>query len=188
MLFYSTFENLIKIRLSDLRELIRKGFATEGQGVQHRATLTLNENSLYGQLSFALLFDGERLQIKWEDTEGKQRQQSIWITTEPSNLMAGRYVPYFLCNGYRCRTLYGNGQVFCSRKQLPFIHYSSQKESRTDRIVRPRREPYRDFGKPYYRGELTPYGRKILKHEQREDSRAEAMLSYLNNLTSKYAR
>ena len=107
--------------------------------------------------------------FKWS-YQGQDYQQAVDIEYLPSNLGKGA-VPYFLCphNGLYCRKLYTNGKVLVGRRA--FYHtYENNIHSRTQReqdryykLICCESEPYR---KRYYKGKLTPFGRKIERLEQ----------------------
>ena len=70
--------------------------------------------------------------------------------------------------------------AFISRRALSGAMYSSQTKSKWDRAMyngclREDFVPYKRYGKLYYRGKLTPYGKRIERHQNIVD-RAEVML------------
>ena len=64
-------------------------------------------------------------------------------------------------------------------------------ESRHSRAISYREEPYRKHGKEYYRGKLTPYGKRCIRYEVREQSifgELEKFLERLQNLNKENAK
>lgn len=107
----------------------------------------------------------------WTDSEtGKDLTQRIEVEQQESHLIAGAHVYYFLCPVLhrRCKKLYLIGDGFrCSRAFKH--HYPQQNKSHVDRLYYEYHspEPYRDNGKMYYRGKLTPYGKRVQKYEEK---------------------
>lgn len=108
----------------------------------------------------------------WTDSEtGQHLNQKIEVERQESHLVAGAHVYYFLCpvTHRRCKKLYLIGDGFrCSKA---FRHYYPQQhKSHRDRIrVYDDDAPYRAKGKMYYRGELTPYGKRVQRWEEKEE-------------------
>lgn len=124
------------------------------------------------------------LYLRWEDC-GERYFQRIDILRQRSNLIAGSSVYYFFCQGYRSRKLFYLCGQFRSRRSFRHV-YPEQMESHGDRAISYREEPYRKYGKPVYRGKLTPYGKKCDKYEQNEEARAAAMYAHLGRVLHKH--
>lgn len=118
------------------------------------------------------------LTISFEDEDGKKIERNIQVLEERSNLpsLSGSKVYYFICprQGVKCRILYRVGSYFWSRRAFNAV-YPVQMESRQGRQIRYREEPYRRNGKHYYRGKITPYGKRCIRFEQHEEGALEAM-------------
>ena len=113
----------------------------------------------------------ESLLFKWE-ADGQEREQRVWLTSRPSNLVDGASCLYFLCPYTHriCRKLYTDGNVLASRYSFPHT-YSERNYS----------HKWREFNKSLklllflddeenfkgkrerYRGRLTRYGRKVAR-------------------------
>ena len=129
--------------------------------------------------------------LKWEE-EGKRYEQNIYVVGEPSNIrsLSGTFVYYFLCprTGVKCRTLYKiHGRGFYSRNALPKALYPIQIESKKFRDIRySYKEPYRRHGKEYYRGKLTPYGKKCQRYEEAVERSEEAFITWTSKFIKKW--
>lgn len=126
-------------------------------------------------LSYRITYEEERaaLLFKWTDQGGEVRKVRVKIQEERSNLGRGS-VYYFLCpvTGERCRKLFLDGKVICSRRAFRH-HYELQEGTKLDRAyirLRKLMGAEEKSRKAYYRGRLTPYGRKLLRDEAKFDS------------------
>lgn len=176
--YYAILQNNPCIPLRFLQELITRTVGGE-TGLVGKFTL--------GGYEFEVSFSSEKmlLTLKWEPEKGEERIQRIRILSEESNLHNGSSVYYFRCpvKGVKCRKLFYIGGCFMSRRA--FYHkYPTQQRSHRDRIIMQRPEPYRRGGKRYYRGKLTPYGRRCEKYEEWEEARElelyEWSMKYIN--------
>ena len=93
----------------------------------------------------------------------------IKIATRTANIGHG-VVRYFVCpkTNSLCRNLYLCGGMFVSRKAMSGAMYQTQAESKQMRLwrqllVEPQK---RKFGKEYYRGKLTPYGKRLRRYDE----------------------
>lgn len=166
--YYTILHQNPQIRLCWFVPLIKRAQST-GKSVTTKEAIPLNglDYTLYFVPKVTAGADGEiTLYLSWED-DGEQHRQQITILQEESNLVAGSFVYYFLCpHGYKCKKLFYIGNRFRSRRS--FRHsYGRQRQSHHQRAISPYPEPYRDYGKRYYRGELTPYGKRCLRYEER---------------------
>lgn len=150
---------------------------------QRQKAYFLKDCMRIGDITYSVGFDPflMELTIKWVE-EGHRNEQKILVLQEPSNIrsLSGAFVYYFLCprTGVKCRTLYKMmGGGFYSRKALPRAYYPLQIDSKKWRYINyPPEEsaPYRRNGKAYYRGKLTPYGKKLQRWEKAKDRQDEA--------------
>lgn len=158
---------LYKIKLTPLKGYIKRCKK------EHKAqTLCLTFHPSGYRLEITYNPAKDVLLIRTED--GIKRVQLI---EAESNLGKGK-VLYFLCprTGKRCRTLYSDGEVVLSR--YAFKHtYSRRRLSHIDREIIPTADPYRSRGKMHYRGKLTPYGKRVLKWDKKQE---EGMEKYLD--------
>lgn len=160
---------LIRIKLSDFKPLIKEAIS-RGKPMQGSGKVGSGHIGAFS-LDCSFFPDEMRLSITLTDEEGTQTaKQSIRVKAEKSNLI-GSNVFYFVCNGFKCRTLYSDGRGFYSRKA--FSHsYSSQRKGHRQRIASPKEvEPIRKGGKMYYKGKLTPYGKRVQKFNAYEERR-----------------
>lgn len=127
------------------------------------------------------------LLLEWED-EGEAYRQRITIQAEESNLIKGSEVYYFLCaSGNKSRTLFYIGNVWKDRRS--FRHrYGSQTRSRQQRELDlwHREEPTRCNGKEYYRGKLTPYGKRLQRWNEQQERGSEALLKFIGAAKNKF--
>lgn len=105
---------------------------------------------------------------------GEERTQRVTLRYKPSNLGLNPF-PYFVCpyTGRLCRKLFTDGKTIISR--WGFKHtYSKRNFSRkyreADRILSSLEEPERKYRKIQYRGKLTPYGKKLFAHYEKQAS------------------
>jgi hypothetical protein len=125
------------------------------------------------------------LTLEWRDEEQLYKQR-VLILQEESNLKSGSFVYYFLCPyGYKSRQLFYINNGWRSRRS--FRHsYSTQNQSHLQRSFNQLPEPYRKYGKKRYRGELTPYGRRCLRFEMKEELLEEALLERAARILLRY--
>ncbi len=152
-----------------------------------KGNFTLN-NIKYDFTIYFLPEDGKQmvntLRLDWISPQGESYTDRIALVNRKSNLISSSSYTMFLTSKGSCRYLYQNyNGMFVSRDHLKFYHYQSQhknnyKSDKKDRKVESlfelldidRNSPYRRNGKRYYKGELTPYGKRCLKYEQRCES------------------
>ena len=173
---------LVRFKLSYIKEDIAEALRT---GKEVGAKTEVN-TSLFGRWELSCVFFPKRMELGLLliNGDGQTIKQMVEIKEEDSNLNNGSKVYYFLCRGHKCRTLYSNGTGFYPRQV--FRHcYQQQKLSHRDRIVRPKKEPYRAYGKEFYRGKLTPYGKRVRSYnryeERREEEIIKGMLRFFGN-------
>lgn len=112
------------------------------------------------------------MELRWQDKEGSNHFDVIPIAERKSNLGKG-YFYTFVCPRSRkpCRKFLIDGKGYLvSPRYFPRTHYSRQYDTR-DKYYYPssyfsEKEPYKKHGKEYYRGKLTPYGKRVLRHER----------------------
>lgn len=105
------------------------------------------------------------LTIDW--TRDREFSQKIEIIQEESNLVKGSYVYYFLVDGYKSRKIYYVGGIWKSRRAFRHL-YAQQGQSRLMREFQllNRENPYTPKGKEYYRGKITPYGKRLKRYNE----------------------
>lgn len=147
------------------------------------------ENSTYylkdvevGGLRFSARYipDSATLTLIWTEY-GETRFCDVQIVHEHSNLNSEHKVRYFLCSltKKKSRVLYKAGKFLCSGKALNGL-YHSQRLSHRQRQLNTGSYPYRKYGKKYYRGNITPYGLRCGKYEDRELSALAVIGEYIN--------
>ena len=136
-------DHIPRIQLSDIKELIRRQTGTNQKLMQ---LITLNN-------------------IEYRITVSKDKKVKVKLKTEPSNLGNG-IVWYFLCpyTGHKCRKLFIDGNVVASRYAFAHV-YNQSRESKIGRFFSGlnRKNIDRKYGKQFYRGLLTPYGKRLRK-------------------------
>lgn len=160
-------ENIHRLRLSLFYPLLRvaeeAGEAKKGTfqawGIEYTARYYPNT-------------EGGLLSLAWS-YEGKEREERIRIERRGSNLMKSSSVYYFICPycGKAGRLLFTNFERVFGRRA--FRHsYKAQTLSRKDRVLASLwsgGESGRKGGKEYYRGSLTPYGKRLEKHIRNQE-------------------
>lgn len=178
-------DQLTRWRLSFFRPLIdramRNGVRTRFEYVLSR----MGERDIHYTFTFSPV--DMNLIAQWKDEEGTNRKQTIRVFQQESNLNEEYKVLYFLCFGYRCRTLYSDGKGFYSRSSFPH-HYYKQEQSRQQRAFFCGEEPYRKYGKETYRGELTPYGKRIERYERQEYNAYQGLNRFIERISRKAKR
>ncbi|WP_337942981.1 hypothetical protein [Parabacteroides sp.] len=161
-----------RIELSNLKELIKRQFQTD-QKLMQRITFREIEYKI------TLSIEKKELTFKWK-CKKEEKQAKVKLHTEPSNLGNG-VVWYFLCpyTGHKCRKLFLDGNVIASRYAFSHV-YSQSNESRSGRFFTgfALKSPKRKYGKEFYKGKLTPYGKRMAKHYKK--------LKLLNDRVSTY--
>lgn len=174
IIYYKTLKSNPYFSLKDVSILIKKGVIEE--------KISKTRTVYLGGMPYRFSFNPSimTLTIEWED-EAIYRQD-IHIIAESSNLpsQSSSNVYYFVCpgTGLKCRTLYKIGSYFLSRRAFYAI-YPQQMKSKRKRIISYREKPYRKNGKEYYRGKLTPYGKRCIRYENRENRLYEELEKYL---------
>jgi len=187
--YYRNLHSNPSIRLNWFMPLIKRAIET-GEEVTTKKPLPLK--GLDYTITFfpvvAIGIDGRiTLTIEWRD-EGQLYKQRIPILQENSNLISGSFVYYFLCPyGYKSRQLFYIANRWRSRRS--FRHsYSNQNQSHLQRSFNHSPEPYRRYGKERYRGELTPYGKRCLRFEEKEERTEEAFLERAAKILLRYKK
>ena len=123
----------------------------------------------------------------WTDREtGKRLQQRIRVEQQESHLIAGAHVYYFLCpvSYQRCKKLYLICNGFRCRKTFRH-YYLRQHQSHRERIITYDEDaPYRAYGKKYYRGKLTPYGKRVQRWESKEEQSSIQLFGDISKILS----
>lgn len=167
----TTFEGLLSLSITDLKQL---GFLRpnekNGGGVVWKREDGTRRASIYIET------DTRQIPVVRfvYDHGGKVSDYYTPLRFQPSNLNNGGYY-YFCCpvTGRSCRKLYLVGGRFVSRWAFRAL-YEKQTWSKRERadlmaVIRDWAEYERlanqRHRKRYYRGKLTPYGRKLAKYE-----------------------
>ena len=167
-------EDCLKFAIADLKRLryfvpdtIVAGVLSWGNG---QSTIRVKVDNINMVMSLDYVVDGAR-RMKYD----------VAIIEREANIGKG-VVRFFLCpkTNKPCRKLYLHGDMFVSRKAINGAMYRNQTKSKWDRALyngclREGFVPYKRYGKPYYRGKITPYGKRIQRLQNIVD-RAEAML------------
>lgn len=187
--YYRNLHSNPSIRLKWFVPLIERAIET-GKEITTKKAISLNgyDYTLYFTPVVRTDPDGQiSLTLKWRD-EGESYTQTITIVQEESNLISGSFVYYFLCPfGYKSKQLFYIASRWRSRRS--FRHsYSSQNKSHRQRDFNHLTEPYRRYGKERYRGELTPYGKRCLRFEEKEERAEEAFLETTAKIFLRYKK
>jgi len=169
-------DKLDKIRLQDLRVLLqRAGSLSDSQ----TAVATIH----IGGIAYRISTNRERAVLLFDfvDRGGSPKTQRVELLREPSNLQRGE-VLWFICpyTGRRCRTLYLDGYIVTSRYAFRHI-YSYQRLSRSERLIANigRPSPERKGGKKTHRGQLSRYGKRLLRYYEREAKTLKGLEQYI---------
>lgn len=122
--------------------------------------------------------------FRW-DYGGEERLQKVTLQRTPSNLKKGSSVLWFRCpfSGSKTRTLYTDRFKLFSRGVVKH-RYRAQTLSRLQRLTESKyftedwRYPEKGR-KEFYRGELTPYGRRQEKKAERTIRAYKAMAQHI---------
>ncbi len=169
-------ENLKRFTIADLKKIgyfvpdaIVSGVLTWGEGD--------NKSSIGATMDNTRMV----LSLNYVVNQEKQMRYNVTIIERTANLGKG-VVRFFLCPiTYKpCRKLYLYGDRFVSRRAMRGVMYRDQTESKIARLIpfgmnSDDNNPYRRYGKPYYRGRLTRYGKRLARYE-RKCERAERIL------------
>lgn len=124
--------------------------------------------------------------LQWEEM-GEQYRQEIEIIRQPSGLVQGANLYYFLCPyGYKSfKLFYINGE-WRSRRSFK-AYYAQQMKSKRDRALEyfSQAKPYEIHGKLHYRGKPTPYAKRLQRYDQRQDKAEEALNKYIFRTATK---
>lgn len=165
-------ENCIKLTIADLKrmDLFQPDafvLSTISWGPSFRAIVIIDDQS--------------KMTIRYS-IRGIERNSMICIVTRPANIGKG-VVRYFVCpvTNRLCRNLYLYNGRFVSQKAMRFAMYKQQTRSKISRaipegVLADDYVPYKPYGKMYYRGKLTPYGKRIMKYEQVVESSTAAIM------------
>ena len=177
-------DDCIKLRIRDLK---RKGYfvANEIMG----EVLRWGE----GKVSVRVIVDNinSKVLLFYTVNHKEDIKYIIPLIVKPANIGKG-VVRYFECpiSHALCRILYLCNGTFVSRKVLKSYLYESQRRSKQGRLMprgclSPDFIPYKRFGKRMYRGELTPYGKRIERYEKKVLRSKLALLATLVEFKSK---
>lgn len=135
-----------------------------------------------GGQKYEAIFDSREmsLYLLWNEG-GKQSSQAIKVVAERSNLIDSSFVYYFICplSGRKTRTMYRIGEGFVNGRIFKGVYYRNQSLSKKHREIAYRENPERKYGKKYYRGIETPYGKRCKRYEEYEEKVFMAMAKYL---------
>ena len=176
-------ENLKRFTIADLKKL--GYFVPDGvvSGV-------LRWGSGDNQSSIRATMDNARmvLSLKYMVNNEKIMQYDVAIIERAANLGKG-VVRFFLCpiTHKPCRKLYLYGDRFISLRAMRGAMYRSQIKSKLDRVMPSGWAsddfiPYKRYGKMYYRGRLTPYGKRIKRYEGIVDRATERFMIEIVNM------
>ena len=166
-------ENTYRVTLSLFKDHLRKWRgSTEPKGVRLSYPL-YDITALYNPSGDSIIFQGTGAAV------------TVELREEESNLGRGK-VLYFVCpvTQRKCRTLYTDGRVFVSRYAFPH-RYKVQTLTAADRFIIGVTDPYRDGGKMYYRGKLTPYGKRVLRYEEKIDRNIAAFCERVEGINAR---
>ena len=137
-----------------------------------------------GGVGYTISFEPKEMIVKigWTE-EGEKYEYKVKVLQERSNLpsLSGSMVYYFICprTGQKARVIYRVGNYFWSRRALDARYYL-QTLSRHSRTISHREDPHRKNGKEYYRGNLTPYGKRLKKYYDHEEQVVEELSKFLS--------
>lgn len=163
-------ENLKRFTIADLKKLgyfvpdgVVSGVLRWGSGD--------NQSSIRAKMDNARMV----LSLKYMVNNEKIMQYDVAIIEKAANLGKG-VVRFFLCpiTHKPCRKLYLYGDRFVSRRAMRNVMYRDQTESKIARLIpfgmdNGAKNPQRRYGKPYYRGKITPYGKRLERYEKKCD-------------------
>lgn len=165
-----------RVKLSDFRNMIRES--------RKSGKPMITNFNLCG-LSYRAIFAPDKmiLYLNWK-RNGDEYVEKIRLSEAKSNLNLNP-VLYFICphSGRRCRKLFTDGFKFFSMKALSRgFTYSERNESKRYRGLSKvmKEPPSTSKRKMYYRGRLTPFGRKMEKYWSQDPEEIEAVFANLH--------
>jgi hypothetical protein len=171
-------EDRLKFSIADLKRL---GYFAPDAVVS--GTLSWNN----GQSTIRIKVDNIS-NVMWLDyvvDGGRHMKYRVAIIVRAANIGKG-VIRYFECprTYHLCRKLYLYGGMFVSRRAMSGAMYRSQTKSKLERAahngcLREDFVPYKRYGKLYYRGRLTPYGKRIKRYEDIVDRCSVRMMEWL---------
>ena len=176
-------DNLRRFTIADL---IRLGYFVPDGVVS--GVLTGGEGD--NKSSIRVTMDNNRmvLSLNYVVNREKQMNYNVTVIERAANLGKG-VVRFFLCpiTHKPCRKLYLYGDRFISRRAMRGAMYRSQVKSKLDRVMPSGWAsddfiPYKRYGKMYYRGRLTPYGKRIKRYEGIVDRATERFMIEIVNM------
>lgn len=173
-------DELGRVKLSDFRKMIRTARASEKK-MRIQFTLCGIDYKAY------FLPDMMVLILNWQIGD-KEKVQKIYLREVKSNLGLNP-VLYFVCpyTKKNCRKLFTDGGKFFSMKAISDGYtYRDRNTSRRDRaLIKGLSQPPDSYNrKPYYRGEITPYGKALIRHYKK----MEAAENNMENIISLFRR
>lgn len=111
-----------------------------------------------------------------------KRFRKLRVVVRKSDTNLGIGVMYwFVCpiTNRLCHKLYFVGGLLISRFAMKKARYPSQYLTTIDKVYHRNKiyeePPYKRYGKPYYRGKLTPYGKRLIRYNERLEATEEAL-------------
>lgn len=154
-------------------ELIRLGVGVFGKNLKREENSVLRYSTLNynGKPAIRYVYEAKEGKLRLSCLiDGEPYQGEIMVEQRDSNLGVGGHYYYFLCpeTGRRCRYLYLYGGRFVSRFAIPRAAYPCQRYRSSlakslDVLLNVSDITEKRYGKEYYRGKLTPYGKKLLR-------------------------
>lgn len=127
------------------------------------------------RLSLLVRVDLESMVVHFgaiDHTTGTQTKSTVGLVTRTTNLGNGSmWLFHSFRTGKQSRVLFLVDGEMVARADIIKPRYKQQLQGRTERMwLRYNRpSPARPYGKPTYRGKLTPYGRRLQRYDQTVD-------------------
>lgn len=169
MTFQVTMEGYLTLSVTDCKKL---GYFREGALCKGVVKWTRKDGTKTAEIGFSTDTRNAVPFARFVYTyNGTPKEYTVTLRWKPSNLNPKQGYYYFVCpvTGLSCRKLYLVEGRFVSRRAFSAM-YTTQTRNRTERSPLLRTLDYltqaeemenQRYRKPYYRGNLTPYGRKL---------------------------
>lgn len=147
---------------------VTKHFKMSWNNNESQISATIDMN--VGKITFDYLCDGQPIHY------------SVDIERRTANIGFGEVYFFRIMHGGKaiyCKNLYLYNGLFVPRVMIPDAMYGCQIESKTYRNAIPHVEPFRKYGKPRYKGRITPYGKRINSYYESEDKARLALCRFL---------
>jgi hypothetical protein len=137
--------------------------------------------NLPGKVQLFFEWSPETWLVTFRYSHGKRfRKLGVAVRKADTNLGVG-VMYWFVCpvTDRLCRKLFFVDGLLMSRFAMKKARYPCQYLTAIDKVYHRNEKyqepPYKRYGKPYYRGKLTPYGKRLIRYDERWEASMEVM-------------